>query len=80
MEDEMKRRYAVVYEKTGTGYSAYVPDLPGCIATGHSLEQAKERMRGAIEFHLASMLRDGDPIPEPSTETEVVEAELKKAS
>lgn len=59
--------FAVIYEKTGTGYSAYVPDLPGCIAAGQSLEDTAELIRGAIEMHLESMREDGDSIPEPTT-------------
>ena len=61
------RRYAVIFEGDEvSGYSAYVPDLPGCIATGKTLAETRERMRGAIEFHLRGMREDGDPIPEPS--------------
>jgi predicted RNase H-like HicB family nuclease len=60
-------KYAVIYEKTGTGYSAYVPDLPGCIAAGSSLEDVTELMREAIEMHIEGMREDGDPIPEPTT-------------
>jgi predicted RNase H-like HicB family nuclease len=61
------KKYAVIFEgDEQTGYSAYVPDLPGCIATGKTLEETRVRMRGAIEFHLQGMRDDGDPIPEPS--------------
>ena len=60
-------KYAVLYEKTRTGYSAHVPDLPGCIATGATLQETEHRMREAIEMHLEGMREDGDPIPEPST-------------
>jgi predicted RNase H-like HicB family nuclease len=60
-------KYAVLYEKTGTGYSAHVPDLPGCIATGATLLETEQRMREAIEMHLEGMREDGDSIPEPST-------------
>jgi predicted RNase H-like HicB family nuclease len=68
------KKYAVIYEgDEQTGYSAYVPDLPGCIATGKTLEETRERMRGAIEFHIRGMREDGDPIPEPS---QVVAVEL----
>jgi predicted RNase H-like HicB family nuclease len=59
--------FAVIYEKTGTGYSAYVPDLPGCIAAGATFEDTAELIRGAIEMHLESMREDGDSIPEPAT-------------
>ena len=60
-------KYAVVYEKTNTGYSAYAPDLPGCIAAGYTLQETEELIRGAIEMHLAAMREDGDPIPGPTT-------------
>ncbi len=60
-------RYAAIYEKTSTGYSAYVPDLPGCVAAGDTLEETSELLRGAVEMHLESMRDDGDPIPEPTT-------------
>ncbi len=60
------KSYAVIFERTGTGYSAYAPDLPGCIATGRTLAATRKRMLGAIEFHLRGMREDGDPIPEPT--------------
>ena len=59
--------FAVIYEKTSTGYSAYVPDLPGCIAAGATFEETAELIRGAMEIHLESMREDGDSIPEPTT-------------
>jgi predicted RNase H-like HicB family nuclease len=62
--------YVVVYEKTSTGYSAYVPDLPGCITTGASLNDTKRNMQEAIRGHLAVMREFGDPIPQPTTEAE----------
>jgi predicted RNase H-like HicB family nuclease len=65
-------RYAVLFEKTDTGYSAYVPDLPGCIAAGDTLEETAQLMREAIAFHLAGMREDGEPIPEPKTIAEYV--------
>ena len=67
-------RYAVLFEKTDTGYSAYVPDLPGCIAAGDTLEETAQLMREAIGFHLAGMREDGEPIPEPRTIAEYVVA------
>jgi predicted RNase H-like HicB family nuclease len=67
-------RYVVIYEKTGTGYSAYVPDLPGCIAAAKSLEETESLMRGAIELHLAGMREDGDPIPPPTTVANYISA------
>jgi len=65
-------KYAVIYEKTVTGYSAYIPDLPGCVAAGTSHEEAAELIRGAVEMHLESMREDGDPIPEPTTMADYV--------
>jgi predicted RNase H-like HicB family nuclease len=67
------RRYAVVIEKTGTGFGAYVPDLPGCVSTGRSNEETEQNIRAAIEFHLDGMREDGDPIPDPTTVTVSVE-------
>ena len=66
-------KYAVIYEKTDTGYSAYLPDLPGCIAAGRTLEETSELMRGAMEMHLDAMREDGDPIPEPTTIAETID-------
>jgi predicted RNase H-like HicB family nuclease len=59
-------KYAVLIAPTRTGYSAHVPDLPGCIATGRTVDETKSRMQKAIEMHLAAMREDGDEIPEPS--------------
>jgi predicted RNase H-like HicB family nuclease len=60
-------RYLVVFEHSeGTGYSAWVPDLPGCIAAAETREECEQLIREAIAFHLAGMREDGDPIPEPS--------------
>ena len=69
---EMK--YAVLFEKTNTGYSAHVPDLPGCVAAGATLEETAELMRKAIQMHLAGMREDGEPIPEPRTIAEYITA------
>jgi predicted RNase H-like HicB family nuclease len=66
-------KYAVVIENAGTNYSAYVPDLPGCIATGRTIEEAENEIRSAIKFHLEGMKEDGRPIPEPSSAVEYVE-------
>jgi len=60
-------KHAVIYEKTATGYSAYAPDLPGCIAAGRSLRETEKLMREAIDLHLQAMREDGDAIPEPTT-------------
>ena len=60
-------KYAVVFEKSSTGFGAYVPDLPGCVATGGSFEETERLIREAIELHLEGMREDGDPIPEPTS-------------
>jgi predicted RNase H-like HicB family nuclease len=66
-------KYAVVIEKAESNYSAYVPDLPGCIATGVTIEDVENEIRRAIEFHLEGMKLDGQPIPAPSSAVEYVE-------
>jgi len=66
-------KYAVLYEPTLTGYSAHVPDLPGCIGAASTLEEARELMREAIEGHLECMREAGYPIPEPTTVAEEVD-------
>jgi predicted RNase H-like HicB family nuclease len=60
-------KYLVIYEKTGTGYSAYVPDLPGCVSTGATIEETKENMHEAISGHIAAMKDHGENVPEPTT-------------
>ncbi|HEX8128695.1 MAG TPA: type II toxin-antitoxin system HicB family antitoxin [Pyrinomonadaceae bacterium] len=67
-------RYAMIIEKGERNYSAYLPDLPGCIATGKTVEEVKRRMREAVELHLRGMREDGLPIPEPISLAEYVEA------
>ena len=59
-------QYAMIIEKGENNYSAYFPDLPGCIATGKTLEEVKIRMQEALELHLRGLREDGLPIPEPS--------------
>jgi predicted RNase H-like HicB family nuclease len=66
-------RYAIVIENAGTNYSAYVPDLPGCIATGATVAETEAQIREAIEFHLEGMKEDGSPIPPPTSRVEYVE-------
>ncbi len=65
-------RYAVIFEKSSTGYGAYVPDLPGCVAVGATLDATTKLIREAIALHLQGMREDGDPIPEPSTVADYV--------
>ena len=66
-------RYAIVIEKADGDFSAYVPDLPGCVATGATVEDAEKSIREAMEFHLDGMRQDGVPIPVPSSHVEYVE-------
>ncbi|MBS0336706.1 MAG: type II toxin-antitoxin system HicB family antitoxin [Proteobacteria bacterium] len=66
-------RYAIVIEKAAGNYSAYVPDLPGCVATGVTLEEAESQIREAIEFHLEGMREDGIAIPAPASRVEYVD-------
>jgi predicted RNase H-like HicB family nuclease len=70
-----KMQYAVIYAKTGTGYSAHVPDIPGCIATGRTLATTRRRMREALALHLRGMREDRIPIPRPTTLTEQVDVD-----
>ena len=67
-------RYAIVIEKAAANYSAYVPDLPGCIATGPSVNAVEKEIRDVIRFHIEGLKADGLPIPEPSAIAEYVEA------
>jgi predicted RNase H-like HicB family nuclease len=65
-------KYLVIYEKTATGYSAYAPDLPGCITTGPTLEETERLMKEAIEFHLEGLREDWLPIPAPTTSADYI--------
>lgn len=66
-------RYLVIVETGEHNLSAYVPDLPGCVAAGATHEELERNMREAIDLHLQGMLEDGDPIPTPSTTAEYIE-------
>ena len=66
-------RYAVVIEKAENNYSAYVRDLPGCVATGTSVSETEAQIREAIEFHLEGLREDGLPIPPASSQVEYVD-------
>jgi predicted RNase H-like HicB family nuclease len=67
-------RYAVVIEKADGNYSGYVPDLPGCVATGRSPEEVNANLREAIRFHLDGLREDGLPVPEPEALCDYVDA------
>jgi predicted RNase H-like HicB family nuclease len=66
-------RYAIVIEKAGNNFSAYVPDLPGCVATGATLDDVEAEIRDAIEFHLEGLREDGQPIPAPQSKVDYVD-------
>ena len=70
----MENEYAVVFENAGRNWSAYVPDLPGCISTGGTLEECKVNIAEAIAFHIEGLVRHGDPVPAPSAVVELVKA------
>jgi predicted RNA binding protein YcfA (HicA-like mRNA interferase family)/predicted RNase H-like HicB family nuclease len=73
LKNEVAMRYAVVIEQADNNYSAYVPDLPGCVATAATLDQVEMQIREAIAFHLEGLREDGTPIPQPSSRVEYVE-------
>ncbi|MBU1223159.1 MAG: type II toxin-antitoxin system HicB family antitoxin [Gammaproteobacteria bacterium] len=66
-------RFAIVVEKTENNYSAYVPDLPGCVATGQTVEEVENEIRSAIEFHIEGLREDGQAIPQPVSIVEYLE-------
>jgi predicted RNase H-like HicB family nuclease len=66
-------RYAIVIERAEGNYSAYVPDLPGCVATGATADEAEAQIREAIEFHLEGLREDGAPIPAPASRVDYVD-------
>ena len=66
-------KYTVFFEPTPTGYSAHVPDLPGCVAAASTLDEVRQLMRAAIEFHIEGMRMQGEVVPEPTTHVEELE-------
>jgi predicted RNase H-like HicB family nuclease len=69
-------RYAIVIERAGSNYSAYVPDLPGCAAAGATQREVEALLREAIELHIAGMREDNQPVPEPSSQVEYLDVEV----
>jgi predicted RNase H-like HicB family nuclease len=67
------KKYLIVNERTDSGYSSYSPDLPGCVSTGQTLEEAEKNMREAIEFHVDGLRQEGYPVPEPQATSSYVE-------
>jgi predicted RNase H-like HicB family nuclease len=68
-------RYLIVIEPTGTGFSAYSPDLPGCVSTGHTRQEVEKNMKEAVEFHIDGLREEGLSIPEPRSEATFCEVE-----
>ncbi|MHB8426123.1 MAG: type II toxin-antitoxin system HicB family antitoxin [Gammaproteobacteria bacterium] len=66
-------RYAIVIEQATDNYSAYVPDLPGCVATGNTIEEVQKQIQEAIAFHLDGLREDGSPVPPPSSHVKYVD-------
>ncbi len=69
-------RYAIIIEKAASNYAAYVPDLPGCVATGETIQETETMIREAIAFHLEGLRADSLPIPPPSSQVEYVEVSV----
>lgn len=67
------KRYLIVIEQTDTGYSTYSPDLPGCVSTGKTREEAEQNMREAIEFHVDGLREEGITVPEPQASSSYIE-------
>jgi predicted RNase H-like HicB family nuclease len=67
-------KYAVIIEKGPNNYSAYVPDLPGCVSTGKTLDDVERNIKEAIDLHLEGLREEGHPVPEPSTHCQYIEA------
>jgi predicted RNase H-like HicB family nuclease len=67
------KRYAIVVEKAKSNYAAYVPDLPGCVATGATVKQTERRIRDAIAIHVQGLREDGLPVPKPTSRVDYVE-------
>ena len=66
-------RYGIVIERAENNYSAFVPDLPGCVATGKTVPEVEQRIREAIQFHIEGLQEDGLPVPEPEALCELLE-------
>ncbi len=66
-------KFAIIIEEGENNFSAYVPDLPGCVSTGKTIEEVRKNIREAIEFHIKGMKEDGEPIPVPVSISETVE-------
>jgi predicted RNase H-like HicB family nuclease len=67
-------RYLIIIEPTETGFSAYSPDIPGCVSTGRTKEEVERNMKEAVEFHLDGLREEGQAVPEPRTQAAFCEA------
>jgi predicted RNase H-like HicB family nuclease len=76
MGDTKVFKYPVIIERANSNYSAYSPDLPGCVATGHTIKETLLRMREAIKFHVDGLKKEGLAIPEPSTKIKYIEISI----
>lgn len=65
-------KYLVIIEKANNNYSAYIPDVPGCVATGKTREETRKNIVKALEFHFKGLIEDGLPLPEPKSEADYV--------
>ena len=74
-----KSQYTIIVESGAGNFSAFAPDLPGCVVTGDTLDEAVEQMKQAIEFHLEGLAEEGLPIPSPTDSVRLVEVELPAA-
>lgn len=72
----MKTKFAIIVEWGPNNYSSYAPDVPGCVATGHTVEETVNSMREALQFHLELMHEEGDPLPKSTSLCEYVEVEI----
>ena len=72
-------KYTVVIERTPNNYAAYVPDLPGCVASAGTRKEVLKEIRDAIAFHIDGMREDGEPVPEPQTTAALVDATVTAA-
>jgi predicted RNase H-like HicB family nuclease len=69
------KKYAVVFERADHNWAAYVPDLPGCVTTGRTIDETRRLIADAIEFHIEGMRRHGEAVPDPTSVAEVVEVQ-----